>query len=359
MDTLGFIVGFISGILSAAIIFFIIKRIEKKTQDNSLEQMKLYFENTANKIFQENSNQFSSRTDEKLDEYFKRFKDKIESYEKINEENLKLETEKLTRFDENIRTFIETGNRISKDTSNLSNIMKSDNRTQGHWGEIVLAKVLEASGLRENEEYKLQAGNDNGRPDATIYLPSDRCVYIDAKTSISSWSKFVNAENNEEKINYQKEFIASTKTHINGLAKRDYSNNEQSPDYVLMFIPIESCYSLMFCQDCELWDYAWKNNVMPVSPSTLLAALKTISAFHIVDRQNKNALEISRICSKMLDKFSTLITDLRKTQTLLDSSLKKLEGKDNILTQINKIEELGVKINKKIPLATEEEPSEE
>lgn len=357
------IIIFISGVFLGALVTFLLMTIIRKTethiQNKAEEQLKLQFENLANKIFQENSNQFSAQTGEKLEEYFKRFKDKIEIFEKRNEENFKLETEKLIRFDENIKTILNAGNQISKDTSNLLNLMKSDNRTQGYWGEIVLAKVLEASGLRENYEYKLQAENENGRPDATVYLTSERCVYIDAKTSISSWAKFINAENDEEKFYYQKEFITSTKNHINGLAKREYSNNEKSPDYVLMFIPIESCYSLMFCQDCELWDYAWAHKIMPVSPSTLLAALKTISVFHIVDRQNKNAMEISQLCSKMIDKFSSLLSDVLKVHNTLHSALTKLQGKGNILNQLEKIQELGIIINKEIPEIPDDITSQE
>ena len=116
-----------------------------------------------------------------------------------------------------------------------------------------------------------------------------------------------------------------------------------------MFIPIESCYSLVFCDECDLWELAWKNKIMPVSPSTLLAALKIINAFHIVDRQNKNAIEISRLSSGMIDKFSALLSELLKVRSGLDSSLKKLQGKGNILNQIEKIQDLGVVISKDIP----------
>ena len=146
----------------------------------------------------------------------------------------------------------------------------------------------------------------------------------------------------------------STKAHIAGLSKRDYSIEESSPDYVLMFIPIEGCYSLMFCEDGELWDLAWKNKVMPVSPSTLLAALKIINAFHIVDRQNKNAIEISRLCGGMIDKFSAMLLDIKKARASLDSGLTKLQGKGNIINQIEKIQDLGVVISKEIPEIPEE-----
>lgn len=349
MEIAIFILGFIIGGIAVYIPQVMNKKREQSDKDAMFEQMKLYFENTANKVIKDSSAELTEQNREKLDEFFKRFKDKIEDFEKRTEENFKVEAEKFTRFDMNIKSFLEAGNKISQDTNSLVNVMKSDNRTQGHWGEIVLERVLEASGLRKDDEYKIQQGTAEGRPDATVFLAEGRCVYIDAKTSLASWNGYVNSDDEDEKQIHLKQFIDSTKAHINGLAKRDYSSEEASPNYVLMFIPIESCYSLIFCEDCALWDLAWKNKVMPVSPSTLLAALKIINSFHIIDRQNKNAIEISRLCSGMLDKFAALLTDLLKIRSNLDTSLKKLNGTGNILNQIKKIEKLGGVVSKQIP----------
>lgn len=371
MEFLIFLAGFVVGGIAVFVPSYFIKKQAGVVNDALMEQMKLYFENTANKVLQENSTLFSEQNKEKLEEFFKRyressqslsdqnkerledfynkFREKIEAFEKRSEENFKVEAEKFTRFDMNIKSFLEAGNKISHDTTALVNVMKSDNRVQGHWGEIVLERVLEASGLRKDEEYKIQKGTGEGRPDATIFLPEGRCVYIDAKTSLSSWEGYVNAENDDERADNLKSFVESTKSHISGLAKRDYSADEASPDYVLMFIPIESCYSMMFCEDCALWNLAWKNKIMPVSPSTLLSALKIINAFHVVDRQNKNAIEISRLCSGMLDKFASLLSELLKIRGNLDSTLKKLNGTGNILNQIKRIEKLGGVVSKEIP----------
>ncbi len=133
------------------------------------------------------------------------------------------------------------------------------------------------------------------------------------------------------------------------MAKRDYSAEEGSPDYVLMFVPIESCYSLLFCEDNKLWDLAWKNNVMPVSPSTLLAALKIINQFHTVSKQNKNAVEISRLCSKMLSKFAEMLKDILSARKNLISALTKLSGQDSIMRNIERVQELGATMDKHIP----------
>ncbi len=351
---------FLGGFLVGALCIFIPMKVINKNSQNAViaqdavfekmqEQMKLYFENTANKVLKENSAEFSNMSSERLDEFFKRFKERIEDFEKRTQENFKTETENFTKFDMNIKSFLETGNRISHDANSLVNVMKSDNRTSGRWGEIVLERVLEASGLRKDEEYKVQSGTAEGRPDATVFLPENRCIYIDSKTSFQAWDGYVNSDDEDEKQIHLKQFIDSTKAHITGLAKRDYSAEEVSPDYVLMFIPIESCYSMMFCDDCTLWDYAWKNKVMPVSPSTLLAALKIINSFHVVDRQNKNVLEMARLCAGVHDKFAALLSELLKIRENLNTSLKKLNGTGNIINQITKLEKLGCVYTKEIP----------
>lgn len=354
MDIFIFIGGFILG---AGLMFAVFAMTQKKTdstKDELMTRMQLEFQNLSKQIFKETSDDFTAKNKEKLDEFFAKFKEKIEDFEKRTEFNLKTEAEKLTQFDTNIKTFIEEGNKISHYTTSLVNVMKSDNRKQGSWGEIVLARVLEASGLREGEEYELQKGSSEGRPDATIFLPEDRMVYIDAKTSLASWEAYVNCEDESDKEIRLKEFLDSTKAHITGLANRDYSASESSPDYVLMFIPIESCYSLLFCDDNKLWDAAWKNKVMPVSPSTLLATLKIINQFHTVSRQNKNALEISRLSSKMLSKFADMLKDILGARKNIIQALTKLHGKDNILTNIERLQELGATIDKDIPELTDE-----
>ena len=351
MEIIIFIVGFILG---AGIVFAIFTMTQKKAE-NSKEQMfasmQLQFENLTNKIFKESSEEFSSQNKEKLEEFFSKFKEKIEDFEKRTEQNFKDEVENFTKFDMNIKTFIEAGSKISHDTNSLVNVMKGDNRKQGHWGEIVLEKVLDASGLRKGEEFLLQKGFDDKRPDAVILLLEERCIYIDAKTSFASWDAYVNSNSDEEKDFHLKYFKDSTRAHISGLAKKDYPSTGEntSPDYVLMFIPIESCYSLLFCDDAQMWEFAWKNKIMPVSPSTLLASLKIINSFHGATRLNKNAMEISRICSKMVGKFAEMLKEILQARKNLISALTKLDGKDNIFSNINRLEELGVKIEKSIP----------
>lgn len=361
MEILIFLGGFLVGALCIFIPMIIIQKhkesafsVQNELFTSMQEQMKLYFENTANKILKDGSTELTEQNKEKLEEFFRRFKDRIELFEKQTLENFKAESENFTKFDMNIKNFLDVGNKISQDANSLVSVMKSDNRTSGRWGEIVLEKVLESSGLRRDEEYKIQKGTAEGRPDATVFLPDKRCIYIDSKTSFQAWEGYLNAQTDEEKAEYKKQFIDSTKKHISGLAKRDYSVEENSPDYVLMFIPIESCYSLMFCDDMQLWENAWNNNIMPVSPSTLLAALKIINSFYVADRQNKNVLEMARLCTSVHDKFAALLSDLLKIKDNLNTTLKKLNGTGNIINQVSKLEKLGCKYEKDLPLLPED-----
>ena len=352
MEILLFLGGFFTGAIIVAVIFIVINGKSKKTTDELTKQMELNFENMANKIFEQSSEKFSNTNKEKLEDFFTKFKEKIEDFEKRTNEKFKTENDNFVKFDENIKQFIEAGSKISQDTSSLTKIMKSDNRTQGQWGEIVLEKVLEASGLRKDEEYLIQKANTvEGRPDAIVMLPENKCVMIDAKTSLASFSAYLETENPEEKAHYLKEFKESTKAHIAGLTKRDYTPEDSSlsPEYILMFIPIESCYSLMFCDDNTLWDYAWKNKIMPVSPSTLLASLKIINTFLVVNRQNKNAQEISRLATKMLDKFADMVKNVRTAREKIDAALRQLDGRDSLIVNAEKMTELGAVMNKPMP----------
>lgn len=356
MEIIIFLVGLLIGITVTTVFFKAFQKSSKSMTDELVSQMKLQFENTANKIFKESSEEFSNVNKEKLEDFFLKFKEKIEDFQKRTEENFKEETVKFTRFDENIKSFLEAGSQISQNTNSLISVMKSDNRTQGHWGEIVLERVLEASNLRRDEEFLIQKSLGEGRPDAIVLLPEKKCVMIDAKTSFSSWYEYLNAEDDMTRAEKIKEFRDSTKAHIQGLAKRDYSTYEDYTgcEYILMFIPIESCYSLMFCDDCALWDLAWKNNIMPVSPSTLLATLKIINSMLVVNRQKNNSVEISRLCSKMLDKFAEMTKDVLNARKSIANALTKLQGRDNILTNIEKIQDLGITMSKTIPTLPDE-----
>ncbi len=357
---------FLIGLLIGSLLtFFILKNIQKKQTESMTEayssiyeKMQLQFENLSNKIFKETTQDFSNLSKERMNEILEPFKEKFDELKKQSTYNI----EQGAKLDMHIKEVIEAGNKISNDTNTLAAALKGDNMKQGKWGELILEKVLELSGLRKNEEYVVQTGFNSKKPDATILLPENKAIFIDAKTSLASYDAYINAENEQDAQIAMEQFKASVKAHISGLAKREYFEMDEytSPEYVLMFIPIESCYSMLFADNGMLWELAWKNKIMPVSPSTLLAALKIINSFNMVNRQNKNAQEIATLAGKMMDKFADMVKDLNGVQSNLSKAMTKLTGKDNLVRQCERLSELGAKNAKQIPEPTiiEAQPQE-
>ena len=356
MEILIFLFGLVVGIVLTFVVFRIIEKKSKTQSQETFQQMQLYFENLANKALKDNSSELSQQNKEKLTELLTPFREQLSKFEKKVEENIYKETEQFARLDTNIKNVLEAGSKISRDTNNLATALKGDSKTQGRWGELVLERILEVSGLRKDEEYFTQKSFNAKKPDAVILLPDNRCIYVDAKTTLASYDDFINAEDEISKQQYLKMFKDSVKTHITGLSKKEYYEIEEysSPEYVLMFIPIESCYSLLFSDDAQLWDFAWKNKIMPVCPSNLLATLKIINSVHTVSRQNKNAQEIAKLAGKMANKIYELSKDIKKVQDGLKCALVKLDGKDNISRQIERIADLGAQDIKAIPVFEED-----
>ena len=356
---------FFLGLLIGAIVTFFVMKSVQKNETESLknaysdiyEKMQLQFENLSNRIFKETTQDFSNMSKERITEILEPFKEKFEELKKQSTYNI----EQGAKLDMHIKEVIETGSKISNDTNTLASALKGDNMKQGKWGELILEKVLELSGLRKGEEYDTQTGFGSRKPDATIFLPENKAIFIDAKTSLASYDAYINAQSEEESQLALKQFKDSVKTHISGLSKREYFEIEGliSPEYVLMFIPIESCYAMLFADNGELWELAWKNKIMPVSPSTLLAALKIINSFNMVNRQNKNAQEIANLAGKMMDKFADMVKDLNGVQTNLSKAMIKLTGRDNLIRQCERLSELGAKNSKQIVEPLLNEDSEE
>lgn len=347
MEILIFLAGMVIG---AGIAFGIFKSMQNKQVNaytDIYEKMQLQFENLSNRIFKETTQDFSTLTKERMGEILEPFKEKFEELKKQSLNN----NEQFVKLDLHIKDVIETGTKINADTNTLASALKGDNMKQGKWGELILERVLELSGLRKGEEYVVQTGFASKKPDATILLPDNRAIFIDAKTTLASYDAYTNAQSEEETAHYMEQFRTSVRAHIMGLSKKEYFEMEEyaSPEYVLMFIPIESCYAMLFANNSDLWELAWKNKIMPVSPSTLLSALKIINNFNIVNRQNKNSQEIATLAGKMIDKFSELIKDMNSIQKSLTGALTKLNGRDNLVRQAERLEELGAKVSKQLP----------
>ena len=242
--------------------------------------------------------------------------------------------------------------------------MKGDQKKQGNWGEFVLERILERSGLIKGEEYDTQFStrNDEGdilRPDVIIKLPENKHVIIDSKVSLVAYEQYVNTENQEERERNIKLHIESIKSHVKGLSEKSYAHADaiNSPDFVLMFMPIESSFSIAVQQDIELFNFAWDRRVVIVSPSTLLATLKTIESIWKREKQTQNAIEIATEGGKLYDKFAGLVEDLKRLGNQLDTvqktykeaNKKLFEGSGNLIGKVDKLRQLGAKTTKNLP----------
>ena len=286
--------------------------------------------------------------------------------EKIKDFEKKVETvyqaEARERF--NLKKEIE---RMAFTSENLGKALRGDFKTQGIWGEIILEKVLEASGLREGFEYTTQGRdldlkNEEGlrfKPDVIIHLPEERHLVIDSKVSLSAFEKWVNAENENEKGIALKSFASAVRIHVQGLGEKHYQNlkNLRSPDFVFLFFPIETALIALYENDPNLFQQAWNRKVVLVGPSTLLPTLKTVESIWKNEKQNQNALEIARSGGLLYDKFVLFCEDLMSigkslqgAQNSYDEAMKKLrDGKGNLLRQSERLKEFGVRSQKQIP----------
>ena len=331
-------------------------------QQKSIEELQqkftLEFSNIANKILEEKSAKFTLQNQTNLDNILNPLKANIKSFEEKVDNVYKVEALERSELKGVIFQLMDQSKQIQTDANNLTKALKGDNKKQGNWGEVILERVLESSGLVKDREYRTQASLNNAegarlQPDVVIDLPDNKNLIVDAKISLVAYEKMVSAESEEEKINFLKQHIASVKAHIDGLASKNYQNLYQinSPDFVLLFMPIESTFSITIQADTELFNYAWNKKVVIVSPTTLLATLRTIASIWKVDRQNKNVFEIAEEAGALYDKFVGFLEDMDKigkhigmTQKAHEDAFKKLQyGSGNLIGKVEKIKKLGAK----------------
>ena len=331
-------------------------------QQKSIEELQqkftLEFSNIANKILDEKSAKFTLQNQTNLDNILNPLKANIKSFEEKVDKVYKVEALERSELKGVIFQLMDQSKQIQTDANNLTKALKGDSKKQGNWGEVILERVLESSGLVKDREYRTQASLNNAegarlQPDVVIDLPDNKNLIVDAKISLVAYEKMVSAESEEEKINFLKQHIASVKAHIDGLASKNYQNLYQinSPDFVLLFIPIESTFSITIQADTELFNYAWNKKVVIVSPTTLLATLRTIASIWKVDRQNKNVFEIAEEAGALYDKFVGFLEDMDKigkhigmTQKAHEDAFKKLQyGSGNLIGKVEKIKKLGAK----------------
>lgn len=337
---------------------------EQRQQIEELqEKFTREFENLANRIFEEKSRKFTDQNKENLNMILNPLKEKIGEFEKRVNDLYNTDTKERASLAEQIRNLHELNKQMSEEANNLTRALKGDTKAQGNWGEFILESILEKSGLVKGREYTVQETlrNEEGemlRPDIIIKLPEEKSIVIDSKVSLNAYESYSSGENDDERKKYLNEHIASIRRHLKGLSPKDYQNlyGLQSLDFVLMFIPIEPAFALAVQNDPSLFYDAFEKNIVIVSPSTLLATLRTISSIWKQERQNKNALEIAKKSGELYDKFVGFVNDLVEVGKKLDSTkdsyteaMKKLtEGSGNLVRRVENIKHLGAKATKSI-----------
>lgn len=322
------------------------------------------FQLLANQILEEKSKKFTEQNQVNLggillplQERIKEFQTQVaNTYDKESKERLTLKNE--------IERLAALNGKISEDAINLTQALKGSNKTQGIWGEMVLETVLESSGLRRGEEYQVQTSfdrEDGGqhRPDVIIHLPEGRHMIVDAKMSLVAYERYVSATNEDDRAESLKQHLVSVRGHIRGLSEKNYQTltGLKAPDFVMLFVAVEPAFMLAFSHDQTLFNDALAKNVLLVSPSTLLANLRTIAYIWRQEQQNRNAQEIAQQCAKLYDKFVGFVEDLEdigkklgQTQKSFDDAKSKLStGRGNLVRQVEQVKKLGVKPTKNLP----------
>lgn len=327
------------------------------------EKFSIEFENLAHKILEANSAKFTAQNKESITGLLSPLQEKITRFEKKVEDTQKTTITMHAALRQQLTTLETHNTKISKEAENLTKALKADTKMQGNWGELVLERVLEKSGLRKDHEYTVQqsfatAAGKRLVPDVIIHLPDNKKMVVDSKVSLVAYERFVNAEEPEQ-ASHLKDHITSLKRHVDQLSAKKYEDIYEidSPDFVLLFVPIEPAFAIAVNSDTTLYTKAFEQNIVIVTPSTLLATLRTIDTMWNNEKQQRNAIEIARLAGSLYDKFNGLITDLKSVGAKLDSAkgeysaaMNKLyEGKGNLIVTTEKLKKMGAKAKKSLP----------
>lgn len=335
---------------------------QKEEVEKLQEKFSKDFQLLANKILEEKSKKFTDQNETNIKNILHPLQEKIKSFEKRVEDSNKESITRHSAMVEQLKNLQELNVQITKEASNLTKALKGDTKMQGNWGEMVLERVLEKSGLKKGSEYSVQnsfstADGKRVLPDVIIHLPGDKKMIVDSKVSLIAFERFVNEEDEVQKSIWAKEHVNSIKKHVDQLSAKNYHSlyEMESPDFVLLFIPLEPAFAVALQQEPQLYNVAFEKNIVIVTPSTLLATLRTIDSIWQNDRQHKNAVDIAKQAGRLYDQFRNLLEDLEKigkqlntVQSTYSSSITKLTGKGNLITRVERLKTLGAKASKQI-----------
>ncbi len=347
-----------------------------KLLEEAKEQLKDQFKNLANEIFEKNSEKFKIQSKDSLDSIIGPFKEKLAEFHNTVQVTHKEGSKERHTLELQLKNLKTLNERLSEDANNLTSALKGESKTRGIWGEMILEKVLENSGLHKGREYETQVSvrDEEGSrhlPDVIIHLPEEKDLVVDSKVSLNAWERLCSAEDEPEREKALKEHILSLRTHIKQLSVKSYEELEaiRTLDYVLMFIPIETAFLTAMEHEPGLFDEAFKKRIVIVTPSTLMVTLRTIENIWRYEQQNQNAKEIARQAGGLYDKlegFVQSMQDVGKSIGKADSAWQKAfsqlnTGKGSLISRAQKLKELGVKTKKDLPpeLVEQAEASDE
>jgi DNA recombination protein RmuC len=329
------------------------------------EQLRKDFELMANKILDEKSEKFTLQNKENIKQILNPLQEKIQIFEKKVEDTQKESISMHSALKEQLLGLKDLNQQMTKEATNLTRALKGDSKMQGNWGELVLERVLEKSGLEKDREYFVQqsfttAEGSRVLPDVVLHLPDNKRMIIDSKVSLTDYERYVNADE-DNRPQFLKAHVNSIRKHVDQLSDKKYEDlyDIQSPDFVLMFIPIEPAFAIAINDDNTLYNKAFEKNIVIVTPSTLLATLRTIDTMWNNEKQQQNAIEIARQAGALYDKFEGLVSDLTGVGKKIDDAKKDysaamnklVEGKGNLITSVQKLKKLGAKAKKSLPEA--------
>lgn len=346
----------------------LIKTQAVKTDERQLQQT---FENLAHKIFESRDEKFKQTSAENIAMVLKPLKERLADFQKKIDDSFSHQNKETISLKTELKHMLDMNKKMSEQAEGLTQALKGDVKTQGNWGEIILEKILEESGLRKGQDYILQ-GVDLGlknevtgaplKPDVIINLPDEKHIIIDSKLSLTHYERHAGAKTEAEQNLHMRAFLESVRTHIKDLEKKRYQDQTKlgTPDFVLMFMPIEGAYISAIINDADLHRFAWDRRIVLVGPSTLIATLKTVASIWQLERQGKNATQIAEEGGKLYDKVVGFVEDMEKlknqlkaTQNTFDSAMNKFsEGRGSILSKTEKMRELGAKASKTLPKIT-------
>lgn len=337
---------------------------------NSEQRLTVQFENLANRIFEQSGRKVDEQNRQSLDRLLVPLCEQLDGFRRQVQDSYGQEAKERHTLTHEIRNLQQLNAQMAREAINLTKALKGDNKTQGNWGEVVLSRVLEASGLREGYEYQTQVNirSDEGnrqQPDVIVHLPQGKDVVIDAKMSLVSYERYFNSDDEQERHQALSEHIGSVRSHIRLLGRKDYQqlSGLRSLDYVLMFIPVEPAFLLAIDRQPELISEALQNNIMLVSPTTLLVALRTISNLWRYEHQSQNAQKIADRAARLYDKLRLFVDDmsalglsLDKAQDNYRQAMNKLSlGRGNLIGQVESFRSLGVEVKRPInPIISEQ-----